>query len=84
MKELIFFAMARPAITSSQVAKQFGLTSAGAIKLRTTAEAIGLLVERTGQASFRGYMIAVSGVVSLPCPRWRIADNPEDVCACLP
>lgn len=66
LKELIIFAMARPAITSSQVAKQFGLTSAGAIKLLTTAEGAGLLVERTGQASFRSYMIPVSGVAPSP------------------
>ena len=68
LKELILFAMARPAITSSQVAKQFGLTSAGAIKLLTTAEAAGLLVERTGQASFRSYMIPVSGAAPSPSP----------------
>ncbi|WP_313806674.1 hypothetical protein [Sphingobium sp.] len=61
LKEVILFAMARPAITSNQVAKRFGLTSAGAIKLLTTAEAEGLLIERTGQGSFRSYRIPVSG-----------------------
>lgn len=66
LKDVILFAMARPAITSSQVAQQFGLTSAGAIKLLRTAEAAGLLVERTGQASFRSYMIPVSGVAPSP------------------
>lgn len=75
LKEVIQFAMARPAITSSQVAKQFGLTSAGAIKLLTTAEAEGLLIERTGQGSFRSYQIPVSGgSPSAPRPRPTVAD----------
>lgn len=66
LKDVILFAMARPAITSSLVAKRFGLTSAGAIKLLTTAEAEGLLIERTGQASFRSYTIPVSGAAPWP------------------
>jgi hypothetical protein len=66
LKDVIQFAMARPSITSSQVAKRFGLTSAGAIKLLATAEAGGLLLERTGQASFRSYTIPVSGVAPSP------------------
>ena len=76
LKDLILFAMARPAITSSQVAKQFGLTSAGAIKLLSTAEAEGLLIERTGQASFRSYMVPVSGAAPSPLGRRVSAADP--------
>lgn len=66
LKDVILFAMARPAITSSQVAKQFSLTSAGAIKLLTIAVAEGLLIERSGRASYRSYKIPVSGVAPAP------------------
>lgn len=76
LKELIVFAMARPAVTSSQVAKRLGLTSAGAIKLLSTAEAEGLLIERTGQASFRSYMIPVGGAVPSPLGRRASAADP--------
>ncbi len=75
LKDVLAFAMARPFITSSQVAKRFGLTSAGAIKLLTTAETEGLLIERTGQASFRSYSIPVSGTAPSPArPRTPGAD----------
>ena len=45
LKALLLFAMARPTITSGQVARQFGITSAGAIKLLSTATSEGLLIE---------------------------------------
>lgn len=60
LKALLLFAMARPAITSAQVARQLEITSAGAIKLLSTATGLGLLIERTGQSSFRSYMVPVS------------------------
>nr|WP_254911392.1 hypothetical protein [Sphingomonas sp. CDS-1] len=60
LKEVILFAMARPAITSAQVAQALKLTPAGAIKLLTLAVNEGLLLERTGQASYRSYAIPVS------------------------
>ena len=60
LKEVILLAMARPAVTSAQIAQQLRLTSAGAIKLLTLAVEEGLLVERTGQASYRSYAIPVS------------------------
>ncbi|WP_313808902.1 hypothetical protein [Sphingobium sp.] len=60
LKDLLLFAMARPFVTSSHVAERLGLTSAGAIKLLTIAVGEGLLLERTGQASYRRYMIPVS------------------------
>ncbi|UZW57994.1 hypothetical protein NUH86_22195 (plasmid) [Sphingobium sp. JS3065] len=66
LKDLLSFAMARPAITSGEVARHLGLTSAGAIKLLLTAELEGLLVERTGQASYRSYMVPLSGPKAVP------------------
>lgn len=66
LKDLLSFAMARPAVTSGEVARHLGLTSAGAIKLLLTAESEGLLVERTGQASYRRYMVPIAGPRALP------------------
>ncbi|WP_426387743.1 hypothetical protein [Sphingobium sp. R-21] len=76
LKELILFAMARPAVTSSQVAKHLDLTSAGAIKLLSTAEAEGLLIEWTGQASFRSYIVPVGGAAPSPLGRRVSAADP--------
>ncbi|WP_097093777.1 hypothetical protein [Novosphingobium sp. Chol11] len=66
LKEVILFAMARPAVTSAAVARQLDLTSAGAIKLLTLAVDEGLLVERSGQASYRSYAIPVSAPSPAP------------------
>lgn len=75
LKEVILLAMARPAVTSAQIAKQLRLTSAGAIKLLSIAVEGGLLVERTGQASYRSYAIPVSA----PSPaRGRSRSDPFD------
>ncbi|NML91915.1 hypothetical protein HHL26_23205 [Sphingobium sp. TB-6] len=60
LKDVLRFAMARPTVTSGQVAQALKLTSAGAIKLLTIAVGEGLLLERTGQASYRSYAIPVS------------------------
>ncbi|AMK20197.1 MULTISPECIES: hypothetical protein [Sphingobium] len=70
LKEVIWLAMARPFVTSAQVAHALGLTSAGAIKLLTIAVDEGLLLERTGQASYRSYAIPVTA--PSPPPRRRV------------
>jgi hypothetical protein len=58
--ELMAFAMERPLINSSDVAQRTGLTHAGAIKLLSIAHDEGLLIETTGQASYRRYAIPLS------------------------
>lgn len=65
LKEVVMLAMAHPHISSRLVADRLGLTSAGAIKLLTIATEAGLLMERSGQASYRNYCIPVS---HLPSP----------------
>ena len=60
LQAVLLLAMARPRITSRQVADALGLTSAGAIKLLTIATESGLLIEQSGQASYRSYAIPVS------------------------
>ena len=60
LKDILLLAMARPRISSSLVARQLGLTSAGAIKLLTIATDAGLLIEQSGQASYRSYAIPVA------------------------
>lgn len=65
LKELLLFAMERPAVTSAMVARRLKLTSAGAIKLLGTAQQEGLLIERSGQASYRSYAIPMSTTPSL-------------------
>ena len=60
LKRLLHLAMSRPSITSGIVAKSLKITSAGAIKLLGTAEQLGLLIERSGQASYRSYMVPVT------------------------
>jgi len=72
MKEVILFAMARPAVTSGQVARALGLTTAGAIKLLTLAVNEGWLLEQSGQASYRRYAIPVSP----PAPGRRPTADP--------
>lgn len=58
--DLLAFAMERPNINSSDVALRTGLSHAGAIKLLSIAEGEGLLIETTGQASYRRYAIPLS------------------------
>ena len=64
LKDVLLLAMEQPAITSAMVARRFGLTSAGAIKLLTIAQDEGLLLERTGQASYRSYAIPIANLSS--------------------
>ena len=74
LKALLLYAMTRRHVASGQVAQAFGLTSAGAIKLLGIAASEGLLIERTGQSSYRSYMVPVSG--ALPQPIDRSEDDP--------
>lgn len=60
LKPLLMLAMAHPLLTSRAVARYLDLTSAGAIKLLTIATDLGLLLERSGQASYRSYAIPVT------------------------
>jgi hypothetical protein len=60
LKDVLNLAMAHPRISSRSVAKALGLTSAGAIKLLSIAEDEGLLIEQSGQASYRSYALPVS------------------------
>lgn len=71
LKEVVMLAMAHPHIGSRLVADRLGITSAGAIKLLTIATEAGLLMERSGQMSYRSYSIPVS---LLPSP--SIAPDP--------
>lgn len=57
---LVSFAMSRPRVTSSVVARELGVTPAGAIKLLTRAEERGLLIEQTGYSAYRSYSIPVA------------------------
>lgn len=71
LKDVLMMAMSRPYISSRLVADQLGLTSAGAIKLLGIATDAGLLLERSGQSSYRTYAIPVSHAphaVSAPDP----------------
>ncbi|MDE0947732.1 MAG: hypothetical protein OSA39_12965 [Sphingobium sp.] len=78
LKDVLLLAMARPRLTSRQVAATLGLTSAGAIKLLTIASDLGLLIEQSGQASYRSYAIPVSLSYS-PLPSFtRPQDWPDD------
>ncbi|RJG54600.1 hypothetical protein D0Z70_11935 [Sphingobium terrigena] len=60
LKDVLRLAMAHPRISSGSVAKALGLTSAGAIKLLTIAVGEGLLIEQSGQASYRSYALPVN------------------------
>ncbi|MFZ2998586.1 hypothetical protein [Sphingobium sp.] len=60
LKDVIMLAMIHPRLTSNRVAKMLSLTSAGAIKLLTIAVEEGLLIEQSGQASYRSYAIPVA------------------------
>ncbi len=71
LKDMLLLAMIRPRVTSSMAAKALGITSAGAIKLLTIAAEAGLLVERSGQASYRHYAIPVAASSEMPR---RLAD----------
>lgn len=64
--DVIQLAIALPRISSGVVARRLGLTPAGAIKLLTIATDLGLLVERTGQASYRHYAIPVAPSTARP------------------
>ena len=74
LKDVLLLAMARPRLTSRQVAAALGLTSAGAIKLLTIATDLGLLIEQSGQASYRSYAIPVSLSYS-PLPSSTLHQN---------
>lgn len=60
LKDLLSLAMSHPRISSRDVAKALELTVAGAIKLLSIATEAGLLIERSGQASYRSYAIPVA------------------------
>lgn len=60
LKDVLLMAMSHPRLTSGQVAKALDLTSAGAIKLLTIAAGEGLLIEQSGQASYRSYALPVN------------------------
>ena len=60
LKDVLLMAMAHPRLSSGLVAKTLGLTSAGAIKLLTIATGEGLLIEQSGQASYRSYSIPIA------------------------
>lgn len=62
LKEVLMLAMSRPVVSSTLVTRQLGVTSAGAIKLLSIATDAGLLVERTGQSSYRHYAIPVTHI----------------------
>lgn len=67
LKDVLRMAMSHPRLTSRQVAKALGLTLAGAIKLLTIATGEGLLIEQSGQASYRSYGLPVAmGHRSIP------------------
>lgn len=68
LKDVLSLAMARPTISSRLVADRLGLTSAGAIKLLSIATDAGLLLERSGQSSYRSYAIPVSHVPHVTPP----------------
>lgn len=76
LKALLLFAMARPEVTSAQVARQFAMTGAGAIKLLATAVNEGLLIERTGQSSFRSYYVPVSDKAPSPTRTQGVSRTP--------
>lgn len=60
LKEVIMMAMSHPYITSRSLADRLKLTSAGAIKLLGIAVDAGLLLERSGQSSYRTYALPLS------------------------
>jgi hypothetical protein len=64
LKEVILMAMSRPYITSRLVADHLSLSSAGAIKLLGIAIDLGLLLERSGQSSYRSYAIPVGNMLA--------------------
>lgn len=60
LKDVLMLAMIHPRLSSGSVARALDLTSAGAIKLLTIATNEGLLIEQSGQASYRSYALPVS------------------------
>lgn len=73
LKDVLLMAMAHPRLTSGQVAKALGLTSAGAIKLLTIAAGEGLLIEQSGQSSYRSYALPVA-MGYRPAPQDALSD----------
>lgn len=78
LKEVLLLAMARPRVTSRQIASALGLTSAGAIRLLTIATEAGLLIEQSGQASYRSYAIPVAAPSGTPFPAAVRNNGSED------
>ncbi|WP_261371125.1 hypothetical protein [Sphingobium sp. B2] len=85
LKDVLRLAMTHPRISSGSVAKAVGLTSAGAIKLLAIAESEGLLIEQSGQASYRSYALPInmkSIAARRPPQDWLIddfwSDEPEN------
>lgn len=77
LKEVVMLAMAHPHVTSRLVSDRLGITSAGAIKLLTIATDAGLLVERSGQSSYRNYSIPVSNLPASSGPFDELNDPIE-------
>lgn len=71
LKDVVMMAMSHPQISSRLIADRLGITSAGAIKLLGIATDAGLLLERSGQSSYRSYAIPVTHV-----PRSATAPDP--------
>lgn len=63
---LVMLAMSNFRIDSRQVSRSFDMTAAGAIKLLSNATDLGLLIEQTGQSSYRSYSIPVTASVDRP------------------
>lgn len=85
LKDVLRLAMTHPRISSGSVAKALGLTSAGAIKLLAIAESEGLLIEQSGQASYRSYALPINMrpiAARRPLQDWLIddfwSDEPEN------
>ncbi|MEC3908938.1 hypothetical protein U5A82_00140 [Sphingobium sp. CR2-8] len=75
LKEVIAMAMSRPYINSRMVSERLDITSAGAIKLLTNAVEASLLLERSGQNSYRTYAIPLGPGAA--AASWR--SDPMDV-----
>ncbi|WP_420145872.1 hypothetical protein [Sphingobium sp.] len=69
LPDVITMAMANPYVTSRQIADRLGLTSAGAIKLLAIATEAGLLIERSGQGSYRNYAIPLAAHLPRASPK---------------
>lgn len=77
LKDVIILAMAQPYITGRLVSDRLGLSAAGAIKLLSTATDAGLLIERSGQSSYRRYAIPVHAAPARTAPPAPLSETAE-------